>query len=1061
MKSPKFLPPRPVRSLERERLLNRLVQWQDKRLVIIHGQAGQGKSTLAAAYAASLSIPSAWYTMDRDDDNPCRFLQCLGQSLQQALPDLFSLIPAVASRHAGTGDIIEEARRWLRRISPALRRPCMIVFDDAGAAAGYPVVKQLFEALIREMPPTVRFMLLSRSRPDLDLTALRMKQEVAELANEDLRFTDAEVQELFGAVFGMQVSEREAGVINRTAEGWAAGLVLMHEYRASASPDSWAAVKEQGNHIFDYLAQEVFSHLPGDLRKFLVSTSVTDILPFELMQPLTGLPSATTAQIVEELQKRNLFTTPVSGGIRYHSLFRDFLQKKLPTLSTPRERGRLSRVASEFFKRSGDGIRAVDLLLASEQYGKALPLIESCTPALIAQGQGRTLLRWQEAMPPEHRNTPWFLLCRAVTLRFSDPVSAVDLLDRSLKAFSCDSTVRLRTEGQMLSLCGIIEACFHSGRDFPLMGRAAVQAQALLASTKTYSAARARLLLAMGMAWFFTGKLEQSTSALSRALELFRKQGDAFHQITSTIYLAPCALYQGEFSLAREALRKGFEAHALIPHEMGGKAALLLTSAMTALFEGNFSEAQERIEECRKLSDALSLESIDFLSLNIGGWLKIAQGEYAGAVLLLKECKRRGEAAGNSFFSASAAHLLAIASLFQNRLDLAEKESGFALAVPARSRSILFHAIYLIANGAIHLKRRRYGLAEKELLTAARTLGRLKASQQEANAHLMLSVLYFKRSRPEAARKHLRLGFSIGRELGFTYYALLTSKELAVLAGKALAENICADYCAGLLDRRRSPGSPLLAIHCMGEFKVYRGRTLVTDGQWKSKRAKQLLKLLLAHDGQKLPREQAMEMLWPRSESEDLRRMFNSMLHRVRKVLEPEPMPGKDIFCIHREGDLIALDPDRVWTDVREFLSRVEGAARLRSEGKQKELLEEYERAAGLYKGDFLPEDLYTDWTNEMRDRLRARYFGLLGDAAALADSLGEPAKAAQFYDRLFLVDPTNEKVCRWLMTRHLAAGQRAEAIRIYERCERALSRDMDLEPVEKTKRLYRSIIGG
>lgn len=45
-------------------------------------------------------------------------------------------------------------------------------------------------------------------------------------------------------------------------------------------------------------------------------------------------------------------------------------------------------------------------------------------------------------------------------------------------------------------------------------------------------------------------------------------------------------------------------------------------------------------------------------------------------------------------------------------------------------------------------------------------------------------------------------------------------------------------------------------------------------------------------------------------------------------------------------------------------------------------------------------------------------------------------------------------------MTQYVSEGRRNEAVRTYERCERALSKDMDLEPEQHTKELYRSILG-
>ena len=65
------------------------------------------------------------------------------------------------------------------------------------------------------------------------------------------------------------------------------------------------------------------------------------------------------------------------------------------------------------------------------------------------------------------------------------------------------------------------------------------------------------------------------------------------------------------------------------------------------------------------------------------------------------------------------------------------------------------------------------------------------------------------------------------------------------------------------------------------------------------------------------------------------------------------------------------------------------------------------------------------------------------------------------YYEKLFLNDVCNEKACRWLMTHHAAGGRRTDAIRAYERCQRALEQDMETEPEEEMRELYRRIIGG
>ena len=429
---------------------------------------------------------------------------------------------------------------------------------------------------------------------------------------------------------------------------------------------------------------------------------------------------------------------------------------------------------------------------------------------------------------------------------------------------------------------------------------------------------------------------------------------------------------------------------------------------------------------------------------------------------MLTECKQKGEASQNAFFSASAAHLLAITCMFQGRLDQAKRESDYALAIRTQSGSRLFHAIYLIASGAINLKLGKLGQAEKELFKAVAMLQQVKASQQEANAHLVLARLYDQKKRPDIGLKHLKEGFSLGQKQGFTYYALFTAAELVELAKTALSHDICAGYCRDLLDELSlARGVKRLRVHCLGSFRIMRGQTPVRDAQWKSPRARTFIKLLAAQDGQTLSRDIALEQLWPDGDPDDLRQAFNSMLHRARKVLEPENVLGEAGSCIQQKDGIIMLNKHLVWTDVGQFLLHLDAAGRMRSGRNTGAQMDEYEKAIDLYKGDFLPDDLYSDWAAPMRERLRVRYVRSLEDAAAIAESSGDRDRALRFYEKMFSNDPCSEKACCWLMARYQSDARRSEAIRTYERCERALSRDLDLEPEARTKKLYRSIIGG
>jgi LuxR family maltose regulon positive regulatory protein len=1074
----KLLPPKPSHILERDRLITTLKSWEDRKLVIIHAQAGQGKSTLAVDYLRSLRSPWIWYNMDREDDNPTVFLSCLGNAVQRVFPQIVQGLPLVPLYRLGIGSTQQGITRWIDQVLGNLPPPLLIVLDDFNNTSPSPELRSLMKILIEYTPQHIRFMLLSRFRPDIELARLRAKQAVGEVTGDDLKFSDAETHELFNAVFGLLLPESESSVINRVTEGWPAGLVLMHEYLAVVpEPERRKeALLDKGietfrAQVFDYLAQEVFSNLSRDLQRFLIRTSISDDLPVDLMEKLSGLSgpkkriSTAVRGIIGDLRHRNLFVTTVDDEgsvIRYHALFREFLQRKLIALTDPAEVRNLYTLAASYFKSHGDFVRMVDLLISSGQFQPAVRQIESRGLELIARGQIQTLLKWVQALPLDCGNRPWFLFYRAISLRFSDARSALNFFDLAFKRFRSARRTRDGALGQIFSLSGLIEACFYAGGDFKRMAKAAATAAALLKRQKSTSLeARGRLALAIGMAFLFIGRLRQGAEYLKRALEMFRKEGDHYYHIQSASYLAACSGYLCDFAAARWAISRGFEAVQSIPHEPGGDAGLHMAQAMTALFEGRFAEAQESVNRSLSLSQMHALEAMNLLSLDISGWLKIAVGDYDAAEGFLKKCRDKGEEHENAFFTASSAHLLAVLYLQQEKLDRAEAEAEYALSVRARSGSRLFQGASLAVCGAVDVKRGRMSRGERRLLEARRISKECEAAQQEANVLLALADLNMRMKREKRALLFLAEGLRIGEKRKFMYYYLFSSSELASFARTALRHGIEKDFCTSLLNKYDQPESaPRLEIFCFNGFSVLRNGEKIKDAEWKGKQAKTLLKRLVAEPDQKCPRDVVMDMLWPDSSPEAQRANLASLLYRMRKVLDA---PGASVgaeSCIVSDADHVALNASLVSADVNQFLMHLGKAGRLKS-GDPERGIEEYEKAFNLYQGDFLHDDLYNDWAAAARDHLRTHYFKALKDMAKTSESMGNGAKAVEAYAKQFQGDECNEEACRRLMFYHLAAGSKNEALRTYERCQLALRRDLDMEPEEQTKKLYRSIIGG
>src|SRR5258707_883808 len=83
----KVVPPRCPGLIERPRLVDATSQLSEKRLAVVKGPAGFGKTSLAVTWLQRLQQSGnavAWLTIDTDDDEPAIFLFYLAHALHHA-----------------------------------------------------------------------------------------------------------------------------------------------------------------------------------------------------------------------------------------------------------------------------------------------------------------------------------------------------------------------------------------------------------------------------------------------------------------------------------------------------------------------------------------------------------------------------------------------------------------------------------------------------------------------------------------------------------------------------------------------------------------------------------------------------------------------------------------------------------------------------------------------------------------------------------------------------------------------------------------------------------------
>jgi len=271
----------------------------------------------------------------------------------------------------------------------------------------------------------------------------------------------------------------------------------------------------------------------------------------------------------------------------------------------------------------------------------------------------------------------------------------------------------------------------------------------------------------------------------------------------------------------------------------------------------------------------------------------------------------------------------------------------------------------------------------------------------------------------------------------------------------------------------------VLRIYVLGQFRVDRlSGTIwspVVNRTWHRRRARALLGCLLSSPGRRLGREQAMEALWPDLDMETAANRLNGAVHELRQILEPEIARPAASRMLRLERDVLELaDRTAIWVDADAFESLLNEAnnssvsssyeaffaqsANL-TQTEQSERLLEF--AAALYGGDYLLEELYSEWAAPRREVLRRGWIGLLLKLAELREARGAYASAMEPLNRLLASDPTDETAVQRLMLLLTQLDRRGEALNTYRRLATRLQRNYESEPLPETCELYENLRQG
>ncbi|MEJ1105662.1 MULTISPECIES: tetratricopeptide repeat protein [unclassified Kribbella] len=1048
----------------RPRLSSLLDEGVQRRLLTVVADAGFGKSTLLSSWAATR--PCAWHTVRAEDASLAAMVSGLVAALRRQVPAL-EAIPAELQSPRGPDADAEQQTRALayaallaEALEENLSGDLILVLDDLHEIDPDAPAARLIEGLVRIAPSNLHMVVASRTHMPFGIDRLRGRGQVLEIDATALAFTVPETLAVLRKVLG-EGTDDLAESLQTAVQGWPAAVRLAVEALRTAPADERGsrlrrALRSDGP-LYDYLAEEVFAAEPPAVRRLVAGVAVLPRFGSELCKAIGLTDSAETLQ---QLRTRGLLVSAGDAdGYELNPLVRNFAKDRLAV--DPEELAELSLEAGKWFESTGEYRDALTCYQAVDPAAAARMLAER-GHAMVSGGLAEIVVAAVAALPAELRDASMDQLEGEARQVLGDWQGAVECFDRIIEPAGeipvaiawrlglihhlrghTDVAIAMyqrgRIDGQHPTDEALLQAWWagaHWLRGEFEECRALVTAAHATAKVSGDDGALAISHTVRAMLAAVDSDPQGNYTNYVRALEHAERAGDLLQSIRIRVNRSSHHVAEGDYALGLKELdvaleladRAGFAVFRALALNNRGEALLRL---------GRLDEAIGELEASRALYQKLDSKRVA-QPLSILGEVYRERGDRAMARACFEEAKAIAEETKD--MQALVPSLAGLARV----LAVEEPQRAAELAALARQAvaygPVLGLSGALVALGWVTL----HAGNQTEAAATAQEAAALCRKRRDRAGLADALELYAAAGGGEVLHEVLNIRSELGDQLGLARAELMLAKrttgaesrELALHAHQQFLAAGATRYAAAALAASDESGPAPVRIECLGGFRVLRDGKAVQLGEWPSKKARDLLKILVARRCHPVARVQLLDLLWPEQDESVASPRLSVALSTVRSVLDPEKRYPPDRF-VGADRATIWLDGDQASVDVERFLHDAR-------EGLNTSDLRLLRAAEAAYSGDFLEEDVYADWAAGMREEARALYVRV---ARVLAErGRRDPDAAAGYLLRILQRDQYDERAHLGLVSAFQASGAHGEARRAYRTYVQRMA-ELEVEP--------------
>ncbi|HQY52380.1 MAG TPA: hypothetical protein PLD63_08425 [Ignavibacteria bacterium] len=417
----------------RERLINKLISFKNKKVILITAPAGYGKTSLSVEFFNKLkNEEKIWISISSYDNSIENFFLLLAMAFESNLKKskFGARLKSVLSRSQNSlfdekvNDVISSFSSDLFSYLVKKKKDIYIFFDDFHNIDESDEVCTALNYFLEFLPQNVHIIFISRREPTkINYPKFLAKNWLGKITKGDLSFSEQDIKK-FIRLNKLKTSKIDKNLLDeyiKSTEGWVTAIQLLlirSEFNAIKNEDLVYGKSD----VFEYFTYELFSHLSPAEKNLLMTLTYPEYFNKHLIENVLEIKNG--YKMLLDLYEKNIFINREDENFRFHELLRSYLRKKTEETFTREEITDLYiKLGSHYLKDKEwrEDYIGLNYLILAGDYSKLKYWIKmNASEKLLLIHSSGLYKKFDEISNEKFRNSLEFILLKVNTFVYKD-----------------------------------------------------------------------------------------------------------------------------------------------------------------------------------------------------------------------------------------------------------------------------------------------------------------------------------------------------------------------------------------------------------------------------------------------------------------------------------------------------------------------------------------------------------------------------------------------------------------------------------------------------------------